>query len=128
MKCPLCRQVNPLENNYCGKCGTSLTKNGSKGSKIFGSRKEARIEIEKDNFDWIELSAEFTNVINKVAESNSCFFITGKAGTGKSTLLQYIYHHTKKNCILLAPTGRAAINIEGQTIQERSIIQVRGVQ
>ena len=43
-------------------------------------------------------------------------FITGKAGTGKSTLLSYFRDHTTKNVVVLAPTGVAAVNIKGQTI------------
>ncbi len=43
-------------------------------------------------------------------------FITGKAGTGKSTLLDYFRNHTRKRLAVLAPTGVAAVNIKGQTI------------
>ncbi|MBF0494429.1 MAG: AAA family ATPase [Candidatus Omnitrophica bacterium] len=43
-------------------------------------------------------------------------YVTGKAGTGKSTLLKYFKEHTKKKVIVLAPTGVAAVNISGQTI------------
>lgn len=43
-------------------------------------------------------------------------FITGKAGTGKSTLLTYFRRHTKKKVVILAPTGVAALNVQGQTI------------
>lgn len=43
-------------------------------------------------------------------------FITGKAGTGKSVLLQFIRAHSRKNFIVLAPTGVAALNVGGQTI------------
>ncbi len=43
-------------------------------------------------------------------------FLTGEAGTGKSTLLQYFRATTKKNIVVLAPTGVAALNVEGQTI------------
>jgi ATP-dependent exoDNAse (exonuclease V) alpha subunit len=43
-------------------------------------------------------------------------FITGKAGTGKSTLLQYFRDSTKKKIAVLAPTGVAAVNVKGQTI------------
>ncbi|MBN1374058.1 AAA family ATPase [Candidatus Dojkabacteria bacterium] len=42
--------------------------------------------------------------------------ITGKAGTGKSTLLTHFFETTSKNSVLLAPTGAAAVNIGGQTI------------
>lgn len=43
-------------------------------------------------------------------------FITGKAGTGKSTLLEYFRGITEKEVVILAPTGVAALNISGQTI------------
>lgn len=43
-------------------------------------------------------------------------FITGRAGTGKSTLLQLFRKTTKKKCIVLAPTGVSALNVRGQTI------------
>ena len=42
--------------------------------------------------------------------------ITGKAGTGKSTLLDYFRNNTKKKVVVLAPTGVAAVNVRGQTI------------
>ncbi len=48
--------------------------------------------------------------------TRECLFVTGKAGTGKSTLLKYFKAHTGKKIIVLAPTGVAAINIGGQTI------------
>ncbi|NTU99336.1 AAA family ATPase [Candidatus Falkowbacteria bacterium] len=48
--------------------------------------------------------------------TNKCAYITGKAGTGKSTLLTYFRQNTTKNVIVLAPTGIAAINVEGSTI------------
>lgn len=43
-------------------------------------------------------------------------FITGKAGTGKSALLNYFAAHTAKRIVKVAPTGIAALNINGQTI------------
>ena len=43
-------------------------------------------------------------------------FITGRAGTGKSTLLNYFRHNTDKEVAVLAPTGVAALNVQGQTI------------
>ncbi|MGC8971590.1 MAG: WYL domain-containing protein [bacterium] len=43
-------------------------------------------------------------------------FITGKAGTGKSTLLNYFRSITKKKIVVLAPTEVSALNIEGETI------------
>ncbi len=49
-------------------------------------------------------------------ESDKSMLITGRAGTGKSTLLNYFRHNTKKKVVILAPTGVAAINVGGQTI------------
>jgi ATP-dependent exoDNAse (exonuclease V) alpha subunit len=70
----------------------------------------------KVDLSWIQLTNEFRNVLEMINNTKNNYFITGKAGTGKSTLLQYLSHTSKKTCVLLAPTGRAAINIEGQTL------------
>ena len=43
-------------------------------------------------------------------------FITGRAGTGKTTLLRYFAEHTAQNTVVLATTGLAAINVHGQTV------------
>ena len=43
-------------------------------------------------------------------------FITGRAGTGKTTLLKYFASHTAQNVVVLATTGLAAINVHGQTV------------
>ena len=43
-------------------------------------------------------------------------FITGRAGTGKTTLLKYFAQHTAQNVVVLATTGLAAINVHGQTV------------
>jgi ATP-dependent DNA helicase PIF1 len=48
--------------------------------------------------------------------SGESVFITGRAGTGKSTLLTYFCNTTKKKVVVLAPTGVAALNVKGQTI------------
>lgn len=49
-------------------------------------------------------------------DTNRHVFITGKAGTGKSTLLEYFRQNTGKEVAVLAPTGVAALNVHGQTI------------
>ncbi len=51
-----------------------------------------------------------------VANTNRCLFITGKAGTGKTTFIQRIQKEIKKNFVVLAPTGIAAIAAGGQTV------------
>ena len=66
--------------------------------------------------DWVKLTDEFNSIIYDIDNTENNYFITGKAGTGKSTLLQYLNITLNKSCVLLAPTGRAAINIKGQTL------------
>lgn len=55
-------------------------------------------------------------LFNKIENSNKSYFITGKAGTGKSTFIQYFAQKTQKRIMLSAFTGIAAINVGGQTI------------
>lgn len=64
----------------------------------------------------IEMNDEFERCIDAVEKTNQNLFITGVAGTGKTTLLKYIRGRTKKIHVVLAPTGIAAINGQGQTI------------
>lgn len=64
----------------------------------------------------LDLNVEFVQAFNLIEKQNCNVFITGKAGTGKSTLLNYFRKQTKKNVAFLAPTGVAAVNIRGQTI------------
>lgn len=64
----------------------------------------------------IEINKEFEQAYDLMENTNEHVFLTGRAGTGKSTLLQYFRKKTRKNVVALAPTGVAAINVKGQTI------------
>lgn len=64
----------------------------------------------------LELTDQFQKVLDTLENTNKTVFITGKAGTGKSTLLKYFCETTKKDYVVLAPTGVAAINVGGETI------------
>ena len=64
----------------------------------------------------INLDDQFKKALDSFETSNKHIFLTGNAGTGKSTLLEYWRDKTKKNIAVLAPTGVAALNIKGQTI------------
>lgn len=64
----------------------------------------------------IDFNAGFRRALALMEETSKNILITGRAGTGKSTLLQYFRNHTKKKAVVLAPTGVAAVNVEGQTI------------
>ncbi|MBI1871614.1 MAG: AAA family ATPase [Chlamydiae bacterium] len=64
----------------------------------------------------LDLNSEFKKALDGMENTSQNIFITGKAGTGKSTLLNYFRHHTQKKAVVLAPTGVAALNVQGQTI------------
>lgn len=71
--------------------------------------KEAEEVIDLDN-------PEFQKAWELLQYTNQSVFLTGKAGTGKSTFLRYITEHTRKHYVVLAPTGIAAVNAGGQTL------------
>jgi ATP-dependent DNA helicase PIF1 len=64
----------------------------------------------------IELNEQFRKALEIMEHSDKTIFITGRAGTGKSTLLNYFRRNTRKKVAVLAPTGVAALNVKGQTI------------
>lgn len=64
----------------------------------------------------IELNKEFSRALDLMENSSKNIFITGRAGTGKSTLLRYFRDRTAKKVVVLAPTGVAALNVKGETI------------
>lgn len=59
---------------------------------------------------------EFNKVLALLRSTNRSIFLTGKAGTGKSTFLRYITENSGKKLVVLAPTGIAAVNVGGQTL------------
>src|SRR5690606_977102 len=64
----------------------------------------------------IEINSQFEQVLRFVNETQQIIFLTGKAGTGKTTLLKYVKENTFKQMAIVAPTGVAAINAGGSTI------------
>ena len=59
---------------------------------------------------------EFQDALNLIQYTRQSVFLTGKAGTGKSTFLKYVCANTRKKHVVLAPTGIAAINAGGSTL------------
>ena len=68
-----------------------------------------KFQLDTDNL-------EFQNALQLITHTRQSVFLTGKAGTVKSTFLKYICEHTKKKHVVLAPTGIAAINAKGVTM------------
>lgn len=64
----------------------------------------------------LDINSDFKRALEVMEHTTQNVFITGRAGTGKSTLLTFFRENTKKKIVVLAPTGVAAINVQGQTI------------
>ncbi len=64
----------------------------------------------------IEFTEDFAKAYDIMENTTDSVFITGKAGTGKSTLLKYFRDNTQKKVVILAPTGIAALNVGGTTL------------
>ncbi len=75
---------------------------------------QQRLTIDKpENF---QVTDEIKEVLETLENTNRNVFLTGKAGTGKSTLLRHFRATTTKSPVVIAPTGVAAVNVQGQTI------------
>jgi hypothetical protein len=70
-----------------------------------------------------EQNEQFNAALDFVIKTNKLVYLTGKAGTGKTTFLKTILKRTAKHTVVLAPTGVAAINAGGQTIH--SFFQIK---
>jgi len=64
----------------------------------------------------VKFSAEAKKAIDLILNSRQNVFVTGKAGTGKSTLLEHVRLIAQNKLIVLAPTGISAVNVNGETI------------
>lgn len=80
------------------------------------SMKKTQINIKQADIKDIILSEEQKRIFDSLESTHSNYYITGKAGTGKSILLQYFVKNTRKKVAVVAPTGVAALNVGGQTI------------
>lgn len=79
-------------------------------------RNDRLINQKRAELKDVTLSDEQRQLFEKLENTSTNVFVTGKAGTGKSLLLQYFRAYTKKRLVVVAPTGVAALNVGGQTI------------
>lgn len=75
-----------------------------------------QLNEKRTDVDDLKLSPEQQKLFEKLEKTKNHIFVTGKAGTGKSALLQYFKRHSAKRLVVVAPTGVAALNVGGQTI------------
>ncbi len=83
------------------------------------AKKKTSAPVVADNVtpEQIDLNnPEFQKAWELLQYTSRSVFLTGKAGTGKSTFLRYITENLKKEKVVLAPTGIAAVNVHGQTL------------
>ena len=71
-----------------------------------------------------DLNEQMSKAFDLIENTHEHVFITGVAGSGKTTFIKYLQSHTKKNMMVVAPTGIAAINAGGATIHSASSIQL----
>lgn len=98
------------------KTNSSLYQINTTPKQPLVTTKTTGLRTEVTELDDIELGDEQKRVYKMMNSTTDNLFITGKAGTGKSVLLQYFVKHTSKQVAVVAPTGVAALNVGGQTI------------
>lgn len=76
-------------------------------------QKRQQRKPKNSQLSWSSQAHEALRIMNDTRDN---LFLTGRAGTGKSTLLTEFRKNTKKRIAVLAPTGVAAVNVAGQTI------------
>ena len=64
----------------------------------------------------IEITPDYQAVIDAIERHDPYIFVSGKAGTGKTTLIGYLREHIPGNVVVVAPTGVAALQVKGVTI------------
>ena len=81
-------------------------------NNTIGNSFNLKIELPKDFY----LSKDIINYTKELESSSKSCFISGRAGTGKSTFIHYFRNTSKKKIIVLTFTGIASINVKGRTI------------
>lgn len=81
-----------------------------------GRQGPSACDLEPSGPPGIEINAEFQRALDLIDSRVPVVFVTGRAGTGKSTLIHYLRETASRNLAIVAPTGVAALNARGQTI------------
>lgn len=111
------KKLNEELSNYTQIESDSLNLNVIEEDKVVDSS-EVNVKVKSKIIDShiSELNDEKKTIFNLIENTNNNIFITGKAGTGKSYLLKYFRKNTTKKVLYCAPTGIAALNIDGVTL------------
>lgn len=102
----------------CARCLFELLQRGV-SHKAPNGPQQATTPPPKKGLPPLDLdNREFQLALDLIENTNRSVFLTGKAGTGKSTFLRHIVAHTRKQAIVVAPTGVAALNAGGMTMHK----------
>lgn len=97
--------------------GISPVNIGDLNSRATHKRSQPPVPIvTHDPLEGIEITDEYRTVKALIEKGVPIVFVSGKAGTGKSTLIRYLCHVLDNNVVVVAPTGIAALNVMGATI------------
>lgn len=105
-----------LSGDKPARNGGYQAKRNLNGGRQITNTPISKLNVEKADVDSVKLSGEQQKIYDIIENSNNNVYITGKAGTGKSLLLEYFVSHTRKTVAVVAPTGIAALNVGGMTI------------
>jgi uncharacterized protein YkvS len=92
---------------------SALNKYATEKENTLGKENDFKSNFKIENF---EVTEEFKLAVEYIEAGQQILLITGQAGTGKSVFIQYLRSQITKNCVVVAPTGVAALNVGGQTI------------
>lgn len=81
-----------------------------------GAKRSGSSSISFDEPEDIEITGEYRKILALIEAGAPLIFVSGRAGTGKTTLVHYLRSALKKNVVVAAPTGVAALNVGGATI------------
>lgn len=96
--------------------GVNTVNIGDLNKEVTYRQPQRKPEPQKKALEEIEVTPEYKRVLELLDAGCPIVFVTGTAGTGKSTLIQYLRAVTTKNIVVVAPTGVAALNAKGVTI------------
>lgn len=107
-----------LLDDFKKQHGTKVTNLGQLNRKIAARSQSRELEQQSmtDPLAGITVTAEYLKVKSLLESNYPLVFVSGKAGTGKSTLITYLRYSYKNNIVVVAPTGVAALNVAGATI------------
>lgn len=111
------KNIRQFGNRHLTKDGPATVDLSEIDAELAPPRRTARSQsvAPPQNHEPIEVLTEYKRILELVQSKSHLIFVSGRAGTGKSTLIRFLTHQVK-NCAVLAPTAMAASNVNGSTV------------